>query len=358
MATRQNAMIRNSTFSTKLLAWHKINKRTFPWKKTKDPYKIWLSEIILQQTRIEQGLPYYKKFVIAFPNVTQLAQASEDEVLKLWQGLGYYSRARNLHSAAKQIVTDHKGQLPKNHDEWLSIKGVGEYSAAAISSFAFNEAKAVVDGNVIRLLARVFGMEADGKSGKGKRLFIDKANQLIIPKHAAEFNQAIMDYGATMCTPKNPNCTSCIFKRSCIARLTQRISELPTRAKSKPKRTRHFNYFVIRKDEYTFIVRRNESDIWKGLFEFPLIESKQALTSNQAKAAIKQLGFKDLKIFKKKSLTQVLSHQIIEGSFYTIQVDYIPSSEQWKKINWRKLQNFAFPKIIDSYIKLENSNFK
>lgn len=262
-------------FSKKIIFWYEENKRALPWRFTQDPYKIWLSEIILQQTRVAQGLPYYEKFINAFPTVHALANASEQSVLRLWQGLGYYTRARNLHRCAKSIVAN-GGKFPTTYHELLSLPGVGQYTAAAIASFAFLEPVAVVDGNVFRVLARVFGFDNDIASPEGKKFFFEQANKLLARETPDLFNQAMMEFGATHCTPKNPACSSCVFSKSCVANQNNLQHLLPVKSK-KTKIRKRFLYYIVIENENNYLLRkRTGKDIWTGLYDFHLIESAKA----------------------------------------------------------------------------------
>ncbi len=261
-------------FAKHLISWYLQNKRDLPWRETVDPYKIWLSEIMLQQTRVAQGMPYYFAFTEAFPTVFDLAKADEEYVLKLWQGLGYYSRARNLHGTAKIVANDHKGHFPNTYKELLTLKGVGEYTAAAIASFSYNEPVPVVDGNVFRVLARYFGIETDIASPKAKKEFAAVAQELMPKAEAAIFNQAIMEFGALQCVPKNPDCGVCPMNDSCVALQKGKVSELPVKLKKQKVTNRYFNYLIY-KDEIgnTLLNKREGKGIWQNLYEFPLIET-------------------------------------------------------------------------------------
>lgn len=259
-------------FRERLLAWFAQNHRPLPWKGERDPYKIWLSEIILQQTRVEQGLPYYQKFIEKYPHVRVLADAPEDEVLKLWEGLGYYSRARNLHTAAKFIATELGGEFPHTYEGIRALKGVGDYTAAAIASFAFALPHAVLDGNVYRVLARYFGIETPTDTGVAKKEFAALAQDLLDPARPGDFNQAIMDFGATHCTPQQPKCSVCPFKNQCVAFQKGKVSELPVKSKVLEKKGRFFAYLVVNFQGNTFVRKRTDKDIWQNLWEFPVLE--------------------------------------------------------------------------------------
>ena len=318
---RFSPKMNKSTFSKKIIEWYKENKRELPWRNTKDPYPIWLSEIILQQTRVAQGLPYFKRFVENFSTIHKLAAAKEQDVLRLWQGLGYYTRARNLHRCAKVIVEQYNGNFPDNFIDLQKLPGIGTYTAAAIASFAFLAPVAVVDGNVFRVLARVFGMEYDIASVEGKDSFSKKANELISREHPDLFNQAIMEFGATHCVPKNPNCEECIFKKSCVALAKGWQDQLPVKSKKTKVRKRYFFYLVVEQNKKILMRKREGKDIWKGLYDFPLIETKrpQKIETVTRQANILS-GLKRKFEVHSSSPTyrHVLSHQILQAKFIFI----------------------------------------
>jgi A/G-specific adenine glycosylase len=299
----------NQSFSTKIISWYKENPRELPWRETSDPYKIWLSEIILQQTRVAQGLPYYYAFTQSFPTVKDLALAPESEVLRLWQGLGYYSRARNLHGCAKYIWHELGGEFPSTYDTLIKLKGVGSYTAAAISSFAFGEVKAVVDGNVFRVLARYFGIATDIASGKGKKEFETLANQLIPKEAPGEFNQAMMDFGSRLCVPKNPDCESCPLKEKCFAYVNDLVKSLPVKIKTTKIKDRTLDYVVIRCGQNWVWNKRKSGDIWTGLHDFPLVNSWITPIPNSTEP----------KPFPKK-YRHILSHQRLHASFTEVEI--------------------------------------
>jgi len=255
-------------FSSKLINWYHQNKRDLPWRNSTDPYQIWLSEIILQQTRVDQGLSYFNKFIEHHPNVNSLANAPEKEVLNLWQGLGYYSRARNLHFTAKVISKEHKGIFPSDYNDILKLKGVGEYTAAAIASFAYNLSYPVIDGNVYRVLSRIFGIENPIDSSKGKKIFKALATELIDNKNPATYNQAIMEFGALQCTPKKPKCEDCPFRLECYALKNELTAELPKKEKKIKQRNRYFNYVVVIDNEKIYLKERKEKDIGQVYMTF------------------------------------------------------------------------------------------
>jgi A/G-specific adenine glycosylase len=345
-------------FSKKLMDWHARHPRALPWKEDNDPYRIWISEIILQQTRVAQGLPYYQRFIARFPDLESLARASEDELLQVWQGLGYYSRARNLLHTAKFIYHERKGTFPGNYRDLLQLKGVGPYTAAAIASFAFGEPRGVVDGNVIRVLARVFGIEAPFDTAGGKKAYTGLVDELLDPAAPAQFNQAIMDFGATHCTPRNPLCDTCPFSTDCIALKTGRVASLPVRSKSLQRKDRFFHYYVIRTAQGALLLtRRTENDIWKGLYQFPLLEITRAQYAQSRKmplpdtllSVINPKEEQPYGMIKKK---QVLSHQNIHARFQIVEseADSTEITGKFFLVDYENLCNFAFPKIIDWFI--------
>jgi len=342
------------SFSKKLLEWYNPASRNLPWKQTNDAYKIWLSEIILQQTRVEQGTPYYLAFIKQYPTVKKLATAPLDDVLKLWEGLGYYSRARNLHFAAQQVMEVHKGKFPETHAEILQLKGIGNYTAAAIASFAYDLPHAVLDGNVFRVLSRVFGIETPIDSTKGKKQFEQLAQQLLDKKNPSTYNQAIMDFGALVCKPQNPLCEQCPFSSECKALELNKISLLPVKAKKLIKSERHFHYFVLFDAKDIYIKQRTANDIWKGLFEFPVFESPQSTVNSQQIVShpyIKKYG-EPSTIDCRLSYKQTLSHQYINGHFYEIKLEKLPKLDKsYLKIPKTTILNYAFPKIVRSYLE-------
>ena len=281
--------MRGSTFSDKLLNWYAGNQRDLPWRHTQDPYKIWLSEIILQQTRVKQGLPYFQQFVKNYPNVQALAQAAETEVLRLWQGLGYYTRARNLHATAQYIAYEKQGKFPKTYPELLALKGVGSYTAAAIASFAFNEFAAVVDGNVYRVLARVYGIAVDISTHKGKEKITKLAWQLLPKSHPGRYNQAIMEFGAVQCTPSNPACLFCIMTHHCQARKMGKQRQLPIKSKKIKLRDRFFHYYVIMHNSLLIMKKRTKNDIWQGLYDFPSSEYSEMKSPQESLEGIEKI---------------------------------------------------------------------
>lgn len=339
------------------MEWFSQNHRPLPWKGEKNPYYVWLSEIILQQTRVEQGLPYFEKFKSTYPTVADLANAPEDEVMKLWEGLGYYSRARNLHFTAKYISKELGGVFPSDFEGILKLKGIGPYTAAAIASFAFDLPHAVVDGNVYRVLSRFFGIEKAIDSTEGKKEFSKLAQTLIDTKQPANYNQAIMDFGATHCKPSSPNCGKCLMSLNCFAFKNSKIESLPFKSKKIKKRDRFFNYLIINDQEHTYIQKRTRKDIWQNLYEFPLIEHSETIGDVDNLISIVEnvdnlnlLPFKVLK--KSKPFKQILTHQKIVARFWEIEVDKAANFDENKylKIERKNLSKFAFPKVVDLYL--------
>ncbi len=347
-------------FTRQLLDWYQPSDRPMPWKAIKNPYFIWLSEIILQQTRVEQGLPYYLRFTQQYPTVSDLAEAPEDAVLKLWEGLGYYSRARNLHAAAKHIQEVHGGVFPSTYKDIRALKGVGEYTAAAIASFAYDLPYAVVDGNVYRVLARFFGIDTPIDSTAGKKEFRALADALLATDRAADYNQAIMDFGATVCMPKNPLCSVCPLQSRCQAWYSQTIEQLPVKAKKIKKRPRYFYYLVINHGEQVYVRKRPEGDVWAGLYDFPLIELEQLVEGMFLADALASTAFWQVNIAPKplqiqqvsKLYKQTLSHQHIHAIFIEMQAgaEYFMENPDFLAIERKKIKNFAFPKLIGRYL--------
>lgn len=339
-------------FSNSLLHWYLQNKRDLPWRNTTNPYPIWLSEIMLQQTRVAQGLPYFTAFTEAFPTVLHLAKADEEQVLKLWQGLGYYSRARNMHKTAQIIAFEFNEKFPDNYADLLKLKGVGEYTAAAIASFAFNEVVPVVDGNVYRVLSRYFNIETDIASSGAKKEFTDLAKELIPNEIPALFNQAIMEFGAIQCVPKNPNCGICIFNESCAALQLKKVNILPIKLKKTKVANRFFNYLVFMdSDGNTILRKRTEKGIWHNLYEFPVIETSEEIDLDTVLKELK-LKFPDKKTVSilKYNDTQIihkLSHQKLHINFYKIVIEGILQDG----IEISTLNNYPFPIVIHNFIE-------
>lgn len=344
-------------FAKKLTLWYLENKRDLPWRKTIDPYRVWLSEIILQQTRVAQGMPYYFRFINAFPTVFDLAAASEEEVLKQWQGLGYYSRARNLHTAAKYVARELEGKFPDNYKDLIKLKGVGDYTASAVASICFNEPVAVVDGNVFRALSRIFGIDTPINSNEGKKQFREKAQELLDKKDPADFNQGIMEFGALHCTPRRPRCETCPFAEECVAYNQNRILQLPVKLKKQKVKKRHFNYLVyISQEGKTIMQQRTGKGIWKGLYEFPLVETISETTFENL---VREEGYRDysgvanekVDLFNETPIVHKLSHQHIYTKFWIVNCDELPE----KGISFPEIVKLPVPVLIEKFI--ENYGF-
>lgn len=342
-------------FRKNLLHWNtNNNKREMPWKGEKNPYKIWLSEIILQQTRVEQGWIYYEKFISTYPDIFKLASAKDDDVFKLWEGLGYYSRCKNLLATARIIADKNVGVFPTKYDDILALKGIGPYTAAAISSFAYNLPYAVVDGNVYRVLSRFFGIETPTDSTEGKKLFTTLANECIDKNKAGNYNQAIMDFGATVCTPALPVCTSCVLYQKCVAFIQQKQQLLPVKEKLLKKKTRYFNYFIIEHNGSYLLRKRTGKDIWQNLHDFYLSESIEniAWTNSSIKKLLKNQLEVDAEIIRKSGIfTQILTHQTILANFIQVKVrgmTILPENHFW--VDQKEMRKLAFPRVINQYL--------
>ncbi|WP_405222106.1 A/G-specific adenine glycosylase [Dokdonia sp. Asnod1-B02] len=345
------------SFSNKLISWYLEHKRDMPWRNTKDPYKIWLSEIILQQTRVAQGLPYYLAFTKSFPTVQDLANATEEEVLKLWQGLGYYSRGRNLHASAQIIVNEYGGVFPNTYEEIKKLKGVGDYTASAIASISFNEPTAVVDGNVYRVLSRVYGIDTPINSTPGIKEFKALAQELIDVKRPADFNQAIMEFGAIQCKPQNPYCLHCIYNDKCVALQKNKVSELPVKLKKTKVRNRYLNYLVFRdKEGKTFLNQRTGKGIWQGLYEFPVIELDAALTDGEesrfresvrSSKHAQEMNITEVVRFNEKPIVHKLSHQHLHTTFWVVDV----TTTGAKGTPLATIRDFPVPILIGRFLE-------
>lgn len=342
------------TFQNELINWYQINKRDLPWRHTKDAYIIWLSEIILQQTRVEQGLPYFIKFLENFPTVNDFASATEAQVLKLWQGLGYYSRGRNMHKTAQIVVNNFSGVFPNLHDELLKLTGIGEYTAAAISSFSSGEARAVVDGNVFRVLSRYFGIDTPINSPAGKKQFFTLANELLYQDDPALYNQAIMEFGAMQCKPKSPNCGICPLSQGCFALNHQQVNELPVKIRKAAQRHRYLNYFICQEGNQILVRERKAGDIWQHLYDFPSIETvnESALNDENFISSVKESFGQNTVFTHLTSRKHILTHQIIHLRFFVLK-NYIFNFNKQKELNWvslDKLDELPQPKVIHDFI--------
>jgi A/G-specific adenine glycosylase len=344
-------------FTSKLIDWHMHeNKRIMPWKGEKDPYKIWISEIILQQTRVEQGLAYYNNFVKEFPTLRALALASDEAVFKAWEGLGYYSRCKNLLFTARYVYKDLGGKFPSCYENLLKLKGIGPYTASAISSFAYGLPHAVVDGNVFRVLARYFGEAAPIDSSAGKQLFTALANRLLYQPDSAAYNQAIMDFGAIVCRPQTPDCQRCPLNSECVAFSRGLVNKLPVKEKALVKRNRFFTYFVFSSEDKILVMKRLEKDIWQNLYEFYLLESeseREWKSINAKKWIGDQLGCKHFTITGiSGTYTQKLTHQNLKGKFVNVHLAKIPISLQnLSKVTREEMKSLPFPKFINSFLE-------
>lgn len=342
-------------FAEILIHWYSENKRHLPWRETTDPYRIWISEIILQQTRVVQGLAYFNRFMERFPDVLALASAEEDEVMKYWQGLGYYSRARNLHAAARQVMERFDGVFPQDYTEVLSLKGIGEYTAAAICSFAWRKPFAVVDGNVYRVLGRVFGIETPIDSTAGKKEFAELAQIMLDREHPDQYNQAIMDFGAVQCTPKVPHCLYCPLRERCVAFSSGKVNDLPVKAGKTLVKPRYFNYLHIHCKGKTLLVRRNAKDIWQNLYEYPLIETGNSMdfAGLQCTETYKQLmsGVSEIQVLRMIEMPKhVLSHRIIYARFYDLEVsNFSEAMKNYLQVTSEEMDQYAVSRLTELY---------
>jgi A/G-specific adenine glycosylase len=343
-------------FTAQLLEWnHQHNSRTMPWKGIKDPYRIWLSEIILQQTRVEQGLPYYERFITTYPTIQDLAAAPDEAVFRLWQGLGYYARCKNMLAAARQVVQTYKGRFPDTYEQIQSLKGIGPYTAAAIASFAFNSHHAVLDGNVFRVLSRYFGIDTPVDSTAGKKEFAALAQELLPARQSAVYNQSIMDFGAGMCKPQQPLCPQCPLAKKCVAHRQQIVALLPVKSKKLVIRKRYFYYIVLDYKGQVFIRKRTGNDIWQNLHEFMLLETPAPMTAQELQASP---GFEAL--LQKVSYTvegispafkQQLTHQTIHSQFLLLSAAKKPAIADYMAVPSKQLDNYAFPKTITDFLE-------
>ncbi|MCP4975695.1 MAG: A/G-specific adenine glycosylase [Maribacter sp.] len=339
-------------FSQKILLWYAKNKRTLPWRRTKDPYRIWLSEIMLQQTRVAQGMPYYLKFIEQFPSVHDLAKATEERVLKLWQGLGYYSRARNLHATAKMVVTDYEGEFPSTYKELLQLKGVGDYTASAIASICFDEPEPVVDGNVYRVLSRYYGAEFPINSTKGIGFFKELAREVMDSDNIRDYNQGIMEFGAMQCVPKSPDCTVCPLNDGCMALQKNKVDELPVKLNNTKIRNRYFNYLVVVDSNNKTLLRQREGrGIWQNLWEFPLLETNEKINLKEMEDRIREVIKVDdppeIYQFNQDDIIHKLSHQHLHTKFWILKTE----TNLEEGIYFKTLDQFPVPVLIADFIK-------
>ncbi len=345
----------DNNVSKELILWYMIYKRDLPWRNSHDPYHIWVSEIILQQTRVAQGLSYYIRFIETFPSIKNLAEAPQEQILKLWQGLGYYSRARNMHTAAKQIEELFGGQFPKTYKELLLLKGVGDYTAAAVASLAFNEPVAVVDGNVIRVIARLFGIEEAVDKPSTLKDIKTLANELLNKEKPALHNQAMMEFGALHCVPVNPDCHSCVLNSKCLALKNKLVSKIPSKSLKLKIRNRHFYYLAINSSGKIFFQRRGAGDIWEGLYEFPLVETEEPIAPEDLPEMISEkTNFKAsaIRIIDiSNPVKHILTHQKLYVTFIYLKADKIESAPpHWIVTETSRIFDHAVPRVIDRYL--------
>lgn len=336
-------------FGYQLIKWYNQNKRELPWRNTNQPYNVWLSEIILQQTRVVQGLPYYERFVEKFPSVFDLANADEEQVMKLWQGLGYYSRAKNLHQTAKKVAYELGGVFPTSYEGLLKLKGIGDYTASAIASICYSAPYAVIDGNVYRVLSRVFGIEIPINSTEGINFFRKKANELLCKTDSGTYNQAIMEFGAIQCKPQLPDCQQCIFVNNCVAYATGKVDVLPIKLAKTKIKVRYFDYLVVIDNQgFTLLNKRTEKDIWQGLYEFPLIENKVQLSENEIITEVKKRfsAAVEVYLFNENAVVHKLSHQHLHTRFWVVKLGQILE----QSIDIQQVTNFPVPILIANFI--------
>ena len=346
-----------NTLQKTLLDWFAVNRRDLPWRQSPTPYQVWLSEVILQQTRVNQGRDYYLRFIERWPTVTDLAQASEEEVLKMWQGLGYYSRARNLHHCAQQVMNEYNGQFPADFEKLKHLKGIGNYTAAAIASIAFNLPHAVVDGNVYRVLARLYDIDTPININEGQNLFARLADELLNQKQPSLHNQAMMEFGALHCTPKSPNCLHCPLQAQCLAFARQTVMQRPVKLQKLKVTKRYFNYLVIKVKDSVYLHKRNANDIWKNLYDFPCIESEKNMSAEEviaSEAFVQLIGKTPFTITKVSPVfTHKLTHRTILAQFIEIKLEQKLLQIETKDLFLTRetdLGNFPIPRLIDLYL--------
>ena len=341
-------------FNNRLVQWYQTNKRELPWRSTSDAYIIWLSEIILQQTRVEQGLPYFYRFLEKYPDVSSFAAAAEDDILKLWQGLGYYSRGRNMLKTARMVQEIYKGEFPKNYEQLIRLEGIGQYTAAAIASFSANEAKAVVDGNVYRVLARYFGIDEPINSTKGQKIFQQIADELLDKQHPGLHNQTMMEFGAMLCKPKNPDCAGCPVREGCYAFANNAISALPVKLNKLKIRERYFNYFLITDGDTVLVNKRGDKDIWANMYDLPLIEtaSLTALDELIYMPEVKEF-FGDAIIIPEAPVVKkhVLTHQRLYVRLIKLKGQPVKLKEDWFFTPVEEMKHLAIPRIVFLFLE-------
>jgi len=352
---------KHTSFHDLLIRWYRDNARPLPWRQTREPYPIWLSEVILQQTRIQQGLAYYLKFTEAYPTINELAEATIDEVLKHWQGLGYYTRARNLHETARFIIKNFNGEFPANYQSIRKLKGIGDYTAAAIASICFGQPFPVLDGNVYRVMSRYLALNEPVNSIAGKRKVMEFLKRHISAEEPGDFNQALMELGALLCTPKSPDCDHCPLNQQCTALRMDRATQFPVAAAKKDSKARHLNYLVINDLEKgsrrTYLYKREGDDIWKGLYEFPIIESDKKLGPEDLTnlAYFKQLfpGKTDSRISLLLEMTHILTHQKLKIRFYLVDCSgkKINPPQDWIKMKWNEVHSYPVSRMTEKFLE-------
>jgi A/G-specific adenine glycosylase len=355
------------TFTKAILKWYGLNSRDLPWRKTNDPYRIWISEVIFQQTRIVQGLAYYSRFIERFPAISDLAKADEEEVLKIWQGLGYYSRARNMHAAAKDITENNHGIFPDSYEKLIKMKGIGEYTAAAIASIAYDHPSPVVDGNVLRFFARYFGIQTPIDTSAGKKKIHEKMLSLIDMKQPGMFNQAIMEFGALQCKPVKPECEKCLFQKECLAFLEGNVERLPVKSRLIKQKIRYFYYFVFKwenqkRKKFLYLRKRKENDVWKNLYDFPMIETfkeiaeEQLFSSSGWRKIIRENRFS--LIFQSHRQKHVLTHQVIYAKFYLIQLSgRRDPGFPYLAVPVEEIKKYPVPRLIEEFLNKNMVSF-
>ncbi len=341
-------------FNNQLVQWYQTNKRQLPWRSTSDAYIIWLSEIILQQTRVEQGLPYFYRFLENYPDVTSFAGAEEDDILKLWQGLGYYSRGRNMLKTARMVKDQYDGKFPETYEQLIKLKGIGQYTAAAIASFSANEAKAVVDGNVYRVLARYFGIYEPINSTKGQKTFQLLADELLDKQLPGQHNQAMMEFGAMLCKPKNPYCAICPVRPGCYAYANNAVADLPVKLNKLKIRERFFNYFLIIDGDTILMNKRGDKDIWANMYDLPLIETSSLLDIDELvlQPQVKEFFGADIKIAENPAVKKhVLTHQRLYVRLIKLQSQPVKLKNDWFFISVEEMKKLAIPRIVFLFLE-------